>query len=119
MANSVIEMREKDPRRIAWFRRRLRQEELVDLEITVLPGRTRWLEQRAWRFLFGLYQDCACIQWSFGFKKMPGKAFKCRMRSSKVPLFLREAQAYVEEERARIRIDGKRLPARLLEVVAA
>lgn len=119
MAGNVVGLRPKDAERLARWRRRLRGEKPIDIEITVLADDDKWREQRAWRFLFGLFQDCSCIQWSGGFKKTPGKAFKGRMRPSRVPLFLREAQAYVEDERASIRIDGKRLPARLLNVIAA
>ncbi len=96
-----------------------RQDEPIKVTITVLPDENRFREQRAWRILFGLYQDCACVRWSKGFKKMPGKPFIGKMRPSKLSLFLAEAMDFVAEERADVHINGERVRRRLWEVLAA
>ena len=101
------------------LRKLARREEPIDVEITLLPDSNRFREQRAWRVLFGLYQDCASVQWSKGFKKTPGVTFCGKMRPSRLPLFLREAMAFVADERAEVRVEGERLRRRLLDVMAA
>lgn len=95
----------------------VRQEGPIDVEINVLPDRDRFREQRAWRLLFGLYQDCACIRWSKGFRKRPGVPFVGKMRPSRLPLFLREAMPLVADRRAEVRVEGDRLRRRLLDVM--
>ena len=76
-------------------------------------------EQRAWRFMFGLYQDCACVRWSRGFTKRPGIPFDGEMRSSRLPLFLREAMPLVADGRVEVWIEGEQLRRRLLDVMTA
>ncbi len=75
--------------------------------------------QRAWRVLFGLFQDCASIKASKGFKKRKNRVFVGKMRASRLRDFLSEAMAYVAEGRARIYIDGEKLRPRLLEMMRA
>ena len=94
-------------------------EETIDVSIIVLPDRDRFRIQRTWRFLFGLYQDCACVRWSKGFKKSPGIPFVGKMRSSRLPLFLREAMPLIAARRAEVRIQGYRLRRRLLDVMTS
>jgi hypothetical protein len=96
-----------------------RREDLIDVEIKVLPDRDKFREQRAWRILFGLYQDCACVRWSKGFKKTSGISFTGKMRPSMLPLFLREALPYVADRRAEVHVEGERLRRRLMEVMTA
>ena len=97
----------------------MRREDPIDIGITVVPDRDHFREQRAWRLLFGLYQDCACVRWSKGFKKTPGRAFVGQMRPSRLPRFLREAMPLVVDGRAELRVNGERLRRRLLDVIAA
>jgi hypothetical protein len=97
----------------------VRRASLIDVEITLLPDHDRFREQRAWRLLFGLYQDCACVPWSKGFKKRPGVPFVGKMRPSRLPLFLREAMPLVADRRAEVHIEGDRLSPRLLDVMTA
>ncbi len=96
-----------------------RQQDLIDVEINVLPDRDNFREQRTWRILFGLYQDCACIPWSKGFRKRPGVPFVGKMRPSRLSLFLREAMPLVAAHRAEVRVEGDRLRRRLLDVMTA
>ena len=96
-----------------------RKEQLIDVEVTVLEDDDEFREQRTWRILFGLYQDCACVPWSKGFKKTPGFPFSGKMRSSNLVLFLREAVPMVVLGRAEIRVNGERIRRRLLDVMAA
>jgi hypothetical protein len=99
------------------LKRLARRDHMVKIAITILRVRDRYLEQRTWRTLFGLYQDCACVRWSSGFTKKPGVPFVAKMRSSRLPLFLREAMPLVAEGRADISVDGERLRPRLLELM--
>jgi hypothetical protein len=101
------------------LKRLARRDEPIKVQITLLRDPDRFREQRAWRILFGLYQDCACVRWSKGFKKTPGRAFSGKMRPSRLPLFLREAMAFVADGRAEICVEGERLRRRLLDVMAA
>lgn len=117
--SNVIRLLPKTTAQAARLKKLARRDEPIDIEITLLRDSDRFREQRAWRILFGLYQDCACIAWSKGFKKTPGVAFSGKMRPSRLPLFLREALAFVADERAEIRVEGERLRRRLLEVMAA
>jgi len=96
-----------------------RREKLIKIEITLLADHDPFREQRAWRILFGLYQDCACIPWSKGFKKKVGEPFVGKMRPTKLPMFLREALPLVADHRVEVRVEGDRLRRRLLEVMAA
>ena len=96
-----------------------RRDRVIEIDITILADEDEYREQRAWRVLFGLYQDCACVRWSKGFRKTPGVAFSGKMRSSRLSRFLREAMPYVTDDRARIRVEGDRLRPRLLDVMAA
>lgn len=103
----------------ARINRLVRRDRLVEVTIMVLPDPDAFRVQRAWRSLFGLYQDCACIRWSKGFKKKTVLPFTGKMRASMLPAFLHEAMDYVAEGRARIHIDGEKLRPRLLDVMAA
>ena len=96
-----------------------KQADLIQVAITIVPDRDRFCEQRAWRFMFGLYQDCACVRWSRGFTKRPGIPFDGEMRSSRLPLFLREAMPLVADGRVEVWIEGERLRRRLLDVMTA
>ena len=69
----------------------VRRDRLVAISLEIRPGHDRFRVQRTWRVLFGLYQDCACIRWSRGFKKQVGRTFTGRMRASMLPAFLHEA----------------------------
>jgi hypothetical protein len=97
----------------------IRRDRLIDVNVTILDDDDPFLVQRAWRGLFGLFQDCASIRRSKGFKKRVGRAFKGRMRASMLPVFLNEAMAYHNAGRARIEVEGEKLRPRLLEVLAA
>lgn len=97
----------------------VRRDWIIEVEITILPDDDAFRLQRAWRVLFGLYQDCACIAWSKGFKKRVGRTFPGRMRASRLPEFLHEAMAYVADRRARIHVEGEKLRPLLLEVMGA
>lgn len=101
------------------LKRLARRVKSVDVEITILPDRERFREQRAWRILFGLYQDCACVPWSKGFKKTPGVPFVGKMRPARLALFLREAMPLVADHRAEVRVEGDRLRRRLMDVMVA
>lgn len=96
-----------------------RREKLIDVEITLLADRDRFRVQRAWRIVFGLYQDCASVPWSKGFKKKVGEPFVGKMRPSRLPMFLREALPLVADHRVEVRVEGDRLRRRLIEVMAA
>jgi hypothetical protein len=116
----IIRLRERLPQTTAQagrLKKLARSDEPIDIAITVLSQESGWLEQRTWRFLFGLYQDSACIQWSRGFKKTLGIAFKGKIRPSRLTLFLREAMVYVRDDRATVSIEGEPLRKRLLEVM--
>jgi hypothetical protein len=117
--SNVFRLLPKTTAQAARLKKLARRDEPIELEITLLPDTDRFREQRAWRVLFGLYQDCACVRWSKGFKKTPGVAFSGRMRPSRLPLFLREGMPFVADGRAEIRVEGERLRPRLLEVMAA
>ena len=117
--SNVVRFLPKTTAQAARLKRLARRDEPIEVEITLLPDSDRFREQRAWRILFGLYQDCACIPWSNGFKKTPGVAFSGKMRPSRLPLFLREALEFVADERAEVRVEGERLRRRLLEVMPA
>ena len=97
----------------------MRQDDPVEIAITILPGEDSFRVQRTWRLLFGLYQDCACIRWSRGFRKTPARPFHGLMRPSRLSLFLREAMPLVADRRAEIHIGGERVRRRLLDVLAA
>jgi hypothetical protein len=118
--NNVIRLRlpetAKQADRLAKMARR---EKLVDVQITLVSDSDRFREQRSWRFLFGLYQDCASVRWSKGFKKSPDVPFIGKMRTSRLMLFVREALPLVAQNRVEIHINGERLRRRLLEVMAA
>jgi hypothetical protein len=118
MASNVIRL-PKTREQAARLARLARRDRVVELDITVLEDDDSFREQRAWRVLFGLYQDCACVRWSKGFKKTPRVAFTGRMRSSQLPKFLNEAMPFVTDGRARIEVEGERMRPRLLEVLAA
>jgi hypothetical protein len=120
MANNVIRLRlPKTSAQADRLGKLARRQKLIDVSITVLPDQDRFRIQRTWRLLFGLYQDCACVRWSKGFKKSPGVPFVGKMRSSQLPLFLREAMPLVVNRRAEVRIEGDRLRRRLLDVMTA
>lgn len=51
--------------------------------------------------LFGLFQDCASVLRSKGFKKRVGHVFKGRMRASMLPAFLNEAISFHDDGRPR------------------
>jgi hypothetical protein len=95
-----------------------RRDEPIAVTIKLLSDVDPFREQRAWRILFGLYQDCACVRWSKGFKKTPGVPFSGRMRPSRLPLFLREAVAFVAEGRAEIWIESEKLRPQLQKLMA-
>lgn len=118
MDSNVITM-PKTRQQAARLARLARRDRVIELDITILEDDDSFLEQRAWRILFGLYQDCACVRWSKGFRKTPGVAFTGRMRSSQLPKFLNEAMPFVTAKRARIEVEGERMRPRLLEVLAA
>jgi len=118
MASNVITL-PKTREQAARLARLARRDRVIELDITIMEDDDRFLEQRAWRILFGLYQDCACVPWSKGFKKTPGVAFTGRMRSSQLPKFLNEAMPFVADGRARVAVEGERMRPRLLEVLAA
>lgn len=101
------------------LRRLAQQLELMQVTITIVPDHDKFYEQRAWRIMFGLYQDCACVGWSKGFTKRPGIPFEGEMRASRLPLFLREAMPLVADGRVEVWIEGERLRRRLLDVMAA
>ena len=120
--DNVYDLRRRLPRTTAQADRLAKlsgREELLDVSITVLSDDDRFREQRAWRTLFGLYQDCACVKWSKGFRKTPDVPFTGKMRPSRLPLFLREAMPLVSTGRAMVHINDERLRRRLLEVMAA
>lgn len=118
MPSNVVRL-PKTRRQAARLERLARRDRLIEIDVTVLPDDDEFREQRAWRVLFGLYQDCACVRWSKGFKKTPGIPFSGKMRSSRLSEFLHEAMPYVTAGRARIQIEGDRLRPRLLDVLAA
>lgn len=91
----------------------------VSIDVTLKPDGDAFREQRAWRILFGLFQDCAGVRASKGFRKMPGETFEGRMKAQRLPEFLHEAMPLVESGRARIEVDGERLRPRLMKVFAA
>jgi hypothetical protein len=117
--NNIIRLLPKTAAQAHRIKKLARRDDPIDVEIVVLPDRDNFLERRAWRILFGLYQDCACVRWSKGFKKMPGIGFTGKMRPSKLPLFLREAVPFVVERRAEIYVEGERIRRRILEVMNA
>lgn len=91
----------------------------IKVSINVLPDPDSFREQRAWRILFGLFQDCASIRASRGFKKTPGLAFTGSIRASRLTEFLHEAVPYVSSGRAEIHVKGERVRKHLLHVLAA
>jgi len=101
------------------LKRLARRRNWVEVKITVLADRDAFRLQRTWRILFGLYQDCATIPLSKGFRKVPGKAFIGKMEAVMLPVFLHEAMPLVGSGRADIHVEGDRLRPRLLEVMAA
>jgi hypothetical protein len=103
----------------ARLKKLIRRDRLVDLSVTVLDDDDPYLVQRAWRVLFGLFQDCSSIPRSKGFKKRTGRAFKGKIRASMLEPFLNEAMAYHNSRRARIEVEGEKLRPRLLDVLAA
>jgi hypothetical protein len=118
MATNVVSL-PKTREQAERLKKIIRRDRLVEVSITIKANDDAFRVQRAWRVLFGLYQDCACIQWSKGFKKTAGGAFTGKMRASRLPAFLREAMDYVAAGRARIEVDGERLRPLLLDVMAA
>lgn len=117
--SNVVQFLPKTTAQAAKLRKLAKRYEPVEVAITLLPNTDRFREQRTWRLLFGLYQDCACVRWSKGFTKTPGAAFSGKMRPSRLPLFLREAMPFVVDGRARVSVEGERLRRRLLDVMAA
>jgi hypothetical protein len=118
MATNVVQL-PKTRDQASRLKRMIRRDRLVQVSITIRPDDDPFRAQRAWRVLFGLYQDCACVRWSKGFTKKPGQAFTGNMRASKLPAFLHEAMDYVVEQRARVYIEGEKLRPRLLDVLRA
>lgn len=80
MSGNVIHL-PKTAAQADWLKKLGRRDRLMEVEITVMPDDDAFREQRTWRVLFGLFQDCSCIQWSHGFEKTPGEAFVGKMRS--------------------------------------
>jgi hypothetical protein len=91
----------------------------IPITITVLPDRDSFREQRAWRIMFGLYQDCTAVCQSGGFNKQPGLPFDGKISPGLLSAFLREAMPMVEANRVEVRVDGERLRRRLLDVMTA
>ena len=99
--------------------RLIRRDRKVEVAIEILFDDEPFRVQRAWRVLFGLFQDCASVKASKGFKKRKGEWFVGRMRASRLPDFLDEAEAYVLANRARIHVAGVKVRPRLLEMMRA
>lgn len=118
MANNIIRF-PKTREQAVRIERLVRRDRIIEISVTLLEDEDSFQLQRAWRVLFGLYQDCACVRWSKGFKKRVGQPFKGKMRASKLPAFLNEAMAYVADDRARIWVEGEKLRPRLLDMMAA
>ncbi len=122
MLSNVVSLRDRLPRTAAQadkLVRLSRRERLIEVTIVLAHDPDWFRQQRAWRTLFGLFQDCASVRWSKGFKKTPGIPFVGKMRPSRLPLFLREGMQFVAEGRAEIHVNGERLRRRLLEVMVA
>ncbi|MBB2162819.1 hypothetical protein ACE4RV_07450 [Acetobacter persici] len=96
-----------------------RGKRIINVGIIVIKDENRFQEQRAWRTLFGLYQDCASVRWSKGFKKTPGKEFLGKMHPERLTVFLNEALPLVEQRRAIIRVNGERVRRGLRNVMVA
>lgn len=118
MPNNVLKL-PRTKAQASRLERLIRRDRLIDVSVTILNADDPFLVQRAWRVLFGLFQDCASVRRSKGFKKRVGQAFKGRMRASMLPAFLNEAMAFHNEGRARIEVEGEKLRPRLLDVLAA
>lgn len=99
--------------------RLIRRDRKVEVAIEILFDDEPFRVQRAWRVLFGLFQDCASVKASKGFKKRKGRWFVGRMQASRLPDFLEEAEAYVLNGRARIHVAGAKVRQRLLEMMHA
>jgi hypothetical protein len=117
--SNIIRLLPKTAAQAKRIKKLSRRDDPIEVDITVFPDRDKFREQRAWRILFGLYQDCAHVTWSKGFKKMPGVAFTGKMRPSKLPLFLNEAMPFVRSRRAELHVEGEKLRPRLLELMTA
>lgn len=103
----------------ARLKKLIRRDRLIDVSVTILDDDEPFLVQRAWRVLFGLFQDCSSVPRSKGFKKRIGQAFKGKMRASMLEPFLNEAMAFRKDGRARIEVEREKLRPRLLDVLAA
>lgn len=118
MPSNVLDL-PKTEAQAARLKKLIRRDRLVDVSVTILDDDDPFLVQRAWRVLFGLFQDCASVRRSKGFKKRVGRAFKGRMRASMLPAFLNEAIPFHNDGRARIEVEGEKIRPRLLDVLAA
>lgn len=103
----------------ARLKKLVKGDELLEISITVTPDDNSYREQRTWRILLGLFQDCAYVLWSKGFTKQPGVPFVGKMRPSRLSRFLREALPFVAEERAEIYVGDERLRRQLSKVMKA
>lgn len=99
--------------------RLIRRDRKVTVAIEIDFDDEPYRVQRAWRVLFGLFQDCASVKVSKSFKKRRGRWFVGRMRASRLFDFLEEAETYVLNGRARIHVAGAKVRPRLLELLRA